>query len=87
MGDRSLLIKSRRGVRGVATRNVNRLKQIIDDEAIVLPRKIHDLKQRLADLNHCVMKLEDLDQQIYDTLTDDTELENEMDAVEQGNYA
>ncbi|KAK4037952.1 hypothetical protein OUZ56_029975 [Daphnia magna] len=67
MGDRSLLIKSRRGVRGVATRNVNRLKQIIDDEAIVLPQ--------------------DLDQQIYDTLTDDTELENEMDAVEQGNYA
>jgi len=82
MADTNQIIKSRRGFRGVATRHVNKLKQILDDEENVLPRKIYDLKERVTELINCRAKIEDLDQQIFSTITDEEALNEEMDNAE-----
>ncbi len=84
MADRPRLVAQRGGSRGAATRLITRMQQIHADATIERPRKIHDLRQKLADLNRLLGKIEDFDDRIY-AETDVADLEAEQDAVETNN--
>lgn len=81
---RADLVKLRRGSRGSATRCATKLNDIADDITLPRPRKIFQLKAKLADLIANIEKLEDLDQQIV-TLTEDAELDDEVRAASDAN--
>ena len=84
MADRNRLVAQRGGSRGAATRLITRIAQIHADAAIDRPWKIHDLKQKLVELNLLLVKIEDLDDKVIDE-TAVADVVAEQDAIDTNN--
>ncbi|KAI9558403.1 hypothetical protein GHT06_015183 [Daphnia sinensis] len=73
------LISKRGGNRGVVTRLLRRINNIMSDQAMERDRKIHELNKKLQKLHDKIKVLETLDSEIVQLLTEEemaTEITN-----------
>ncbi len=84
MADPARLTASRGGNRAAATRLVNKINDIIADATTTRPQKIHELQNKIANLETKMATIEDIDAAIQGEL-DPEDVEAEIEAADISN--